>query len=146
MFDYPGFVIDISCHFSSFLKQQWLLNQKLNMPLIFIPAPKHKRERRRTSSGKKIPAGAKAVLGGNIRYHHECEGGIGKSVPRINVRHHEACVMTNDDPWIEFSIPTLIQIMDSFSCSPLNTAFVFQNKFAEVLEYAELHCYMMKSL
>ena len=44
----------------------------------------------------------------NIRIHHECEGGIEKSVPRITVRHHEACrVMTNDDHegWIFLSHP-----------------------------------------
>ena len=33
-----------------------------------------------------------------IRIHHECEGGIEKSVPRITDWHHEACgVMTNGD-------------------------------------------------
>ena len=42
----------------------------------------------------------------NIRIHHECEGRIEKSVPGINVWHHEAClVMANGDSegWI-FSI------------------------------------------
>ena len=34
----------------------------------------------------------------NIRIHHECEGGIEKSVPRITDWHHEACrVMTIGD-------------------------------------------------
>ena len=34
-----------------------------------------------------------------IRIHHEFESGIGKSVPRITIWHHEACrVMTNGDP------------------------------------------------
>ena len=34
-----------------------------------------------------------------IIIHHECEGRIEKSVPRIAVWHHEACrVMTNGDP------------------------------------------------
>ena len=34
-----------------------------------------------------------------IRIHHECEGRIEKSVPRIAVWHHEACrVMPNGDP------------------------------------------------
>ena len=33
-----------------------------------------------------------------IRIHHECEGGIEKSVLRITDWHHGACrVMTNDD-------------------------------------------------
>ena len=34
-----------------------------------------------------------------VRIHHECEGGIEKSVPRVTVWHHEACrVMTKGDP------------------------------------------------
>ena len=34
-----------------------------------------------------------------IRIYHECEGRIEKSVPKIAVWHHEAClVMTNSDP------------------------------------------------
>ena len=34
-----------------------------------------------------------------IRIHHECEGWIEKSVPRITNWHHKACrVMTNGDP------------------------------------------------
>ena len=34
----------------------------------------------------------------NIRIHHECEGGIEKSVPKITDWHHEACrVMKNGD-------------------------------------------------
>ena len=33
-----------------------------------------------------------------ISIHHECEGGVEKSVPRITDWHHEACrVMTNSD-------------------------------------------------
>ena len=32
-------------------------------------------------------------LDGNISIHHECEGGIIKSVPRITDWHHEACRM-----------------------------------------------------
>ena len=33
-----------------------------------------------------------------ISTHHECEGGIEKSVPRITDWHNEACqVMTNSD-------------------------------------------------
>ena len=35
----------------------------------------------------------------NIRIHHECEGRIEKSVPRITLWHHKACrVMTKGDP------------------------------------------------
>ena len=34
----------------------------------------------------------------DIRNHHECEGGIEKSIQRITLWHHEACrVMTNGD-------------------------------------------------
>ena len=34
----------------------------------------------------------------NIRIHHECKGGIEKSVLRVNLWHHEACqVMANSD-------------------------------------------------
>ena len=34
-----------------------------------------------------------------IRIYHECEGRIEKTVPRISVWHHKAClVMTNSDP------------------------------------------------
>ena len=58
--------------------------------------------------------------GYNIRIYHECEGRIEKSVPRITVWHH---VMTNGDPEDRFFYPTLTQIMDSFSCSPLDTTF-----------------------
>ena len=37
-------------------------------------------------------------MGWTLRTHHECEGGIEKSVPRITDWHHEACrVMTNGD-------------------------------------------------
>ena len=33
-----------------------------------------------------------------IRIHHECEGGIAKSIPRMTVWHHKACrMMTNGD-------------------------------------------------
>ena len=33
-----------------------------------------------------------------IRIYHECDGRIEKSVPRIDVWHHEACrVMPNSD-------------------------------------------------
>ena len=38
------------------------------------------------------------LVGKNIRIHHECEGGIEKSVPRTTDWYHEAClVMTNGD-------------------------------------------------
>ena len=57
----------------------------------------------------------------NIRIHHKCEGGIEKSVLKITNWHYEACrVMTNGDR----EDPILTQIMNSFSCSPLNTFFL----------------------
>ena len=70
-----------------------------------------------------------------IRICHECAGRIEKSVPRTAVWHHEACrVMTNGDPEDGFFYPTLTQIMDFFSCSPL--FFDLKNKLPEVSEYA----------
>ena len=59
-----------------------------------------------------------------IRILHGCKGGIEKSVLRITDWHHEACeVMKNGDPQGDIFYPILTQIMDSFSCSPLNTSF-----------------------
>ena len=55
-----------------------------------------------------------------MKFFHECEGRIEKSVPRIAVWHHEACrVMTNFDLEGRFFLSHLTGIMDSFSCSPL---------------------------
>ena len=35
----------------------------------------------------------------SIKIHHECEGGIEKSVPSFTDWHHDACrVMTDSDP------------------------------------------------
>ena len=65
-----------------------------------------------------------------ISIHHKCEGGIEKSIPMIADWHHKACrVMTISDRegricregWI------LTQLMDSFSCSPLNTSIKLEN-------------------
>ena len=66
------------------------------------------------------------IKGDILRTRHNCDGEIEKSVPRITVWHHKGCGMTtNIDPkgQIVYHIPT--QIMDSFSCSPLNFAFLF---------------------
>ena len=66
-----------------------------------------------------------------IRIHHECEGGIEKSVSRIADWHHEACrVMTNGDHEGQIS----------FSCSPLNTAFYIRKheKLQENLDVTEM--------
>ena len=42
-----------------------------------------------------------------IRIHHECEGEIEKSIPRITNSHHEACrVMTNGDREDGFFCPS----------------------------------------
>ena len=78
-----------------------------------------------------------------IRIHHECEGGIEKSVPRITDWHCEACrVMAIDDRKGRiFFYPTLTWIMVSFSCSPLNTLFYIgkhEKKTPENHEYAEM--------
>ena len=60
-----------------------------------------------------------------IRIHHECEGGIEKSVSRVTDWHHEACrVMTNvvrEGRIFFYHIQP--RIMNSVSCSPFNTAF-----------------------
>ena len=62
------------------------------------------------------------------------------AVPRITGRRHEACgVMTNGDR--EGRIFLLSQIMDSFSCSPLNTSFYIGKtwkRLPENPEYAEM--------
>ena len=68
----------------------------------------------------------------NIRIYHECEGGIEKKMSRGSCTnwHHKVCSeMTNCDPeGRKFS----------FSCSPLNTTFLLQNKLREVPEYADM--------
>ena len=77
-----------------------------------------------------------------IRIYHECEGGIEKSVARITNWHHEAYrVMTKGDRegWIFYPIHT--QIMDSFSCSLLNTSFYIGKtckRLPENPEHAEM--------
>ena len=54
-----------------------------------------------------------------IRIYHECEGRIGKSVPRITVWHHEACrVMTNGDPEGRLFLSYSHTQNGIFSCSP----------------------------
>ena len=55
----------------------------------------------------------------SIRIYHECEGRIGKSVPRITILNLEACrVITNGDPegriFLSYSHPN----NGFFSCSP----------------------------
>ena len=63
-------------------------------------------------------------------------GGIRKSVPRIMDWHHDACrVMTNGDHEGQIFYPTLTRIMDSFSCSPLNTAVYVLKMFPEIPEF-----------
>ena len=78
-----------------------------------------------------------------MRIHHECEGGIEKSVPRITVWHQKACrVMTNSDRegWIFLSHPHTNYGL--FSCSPLIPAFYIGKKtrkwFPENPEFAEM--------
>ena len=44
------------------------------------------------------PINGRSIVLGIIRIHHECEGGIEKSVLRNTNLHHKACrVMTNGD-------------------------------------------------
>ena len=53
-----------------------------------------------------------------IRIYHECEAGIEKFVPRITKWHRKACPVIMRDG---FFYPILTRIIDSLSCSPLNT-------------------------
>ena len=51
-----------------------------------------------TCANKIVPYQTDSIVLCTIRIHHECEGGIEKSVPRINVWDHKVCrVMTNSD-------------------------------------------------
>ena len=43
--------------------------------------------------------------------HHECEGGIAKSVPRVAVRHNEACLVMTVIVRGGFFYPILTQII-----------------------------------
>ena len=80
-----------------------------------------------------------------IRIFHECEGGIEKSVAQITLWHHEACqVMTNGDH--EGGFFYLTRIIDSFSCSPLNTTICNLKMLPKVAGYAEVRYDMMTSL
>ena len=64
----------------------------------------------------------------NIRIHHEFEDGIEKFSPRITDWDHKVSqVMTNGDGKGWIFIPILTQIVDSFSCSPLNAYFILEN-------------------
>ena len=64
-----------------------------------------------------------------IRIYHEYEGGIEKSVPRITDWHHEACqVMTIGDPEGRIFLSHPHTNYGFFSCSPLNTSFIFEKK------------------
>ena len=79
----------------------------------------------------------------NIRIYHECEGGVEKSVLRSTIWHRkESLAMPKGAPQVGLFYPTLTQVMDSFSCSPLNTAFkifkIFKKRLPEVSEYAEI--------
>ena len=83
---------------------------------------------------------------GIIRINHECEGRREKSVPRIAVWHHEACrVMTNGDPegQIFLSNP---HTNNGFFFLLTFVFFLFENKLAEVPEYAKMQFHMMTSL
>ena len=52
----------------------------------------------------------------------------------ITVCHHLASlVMTNSDPLDGFFYPTLTRIVDSFSCSPLNTSFYVKKGYQKFL-------------
>ena len=70
----------------------------------------------------------------SIRIYHEYKGGIEKTVLKMTDWHHEACpVITIGDHEDGFFYPILTKIMDSFSCSSLNTIFVYlkENRFTD---------------
>ena len=61
--------------------------------------------------------------------HHECEGLLEKSVPRVTDRHKEAGQAWQTlNAWDGFLYPILTGIMDSFSCLPLNISFYIAKK------------------
>ena len=69
-----------------------------------------------------VPFSTKICSGYNtdIRFYHKWEGGI-ENPSQITIWHYEACgEMTNGDPEGLIFYPTLAQIMDSFSCLPLD--------------------------
>ena len=77
----------------------------------------------------------------NLRIYHECDNGIEKSVPSITDWHHEACrvMINNIDPEgrIFLSQPhTNIRLF--FLLTLEYHIFVFQKRFPEVPEYAEM--------
>ena len=77
----------------------------------------------------------------NIRIYHECEGQLEKSVPSITDWHHEACRVMTVIARDGFFYPIFTRIMDSFSCSPLNTSFYIGKtlkRLPENPEYAEM--------
>ena len=53
------------------------------------------------------------------------------------------CLMTDSD---RFFYPILTHIIDSFSCSQLNTEFLYVKRIQKVPEYAEMQHTMMTSL
>ena len=77
-----------------------------------------------------------------IRIYHECEGGIGKSVPRILFWHHKACrVMTNSDYEGRIFQPNPHTNNGFFFLLTIDLLFV--NKLPEVPEYAEMKNHRM---
>ena len=86
------------------------------------------------------------LMPGNIRIYHDC--GLAKSFTRITVWHHEACrVMTYCDRENVFVYPILTRKMNSVSCSPSNTRFLyFFTLLRAVSEYTEIRQGIMKSI
>ena len=88
------------------------------------------------------------VLYQQYKVYHEREGAIEKSVPRITYWHHMAChVVTNGDPKAHFFFLSLTQIMDSSSCSPLKSTFLYLNNWPpEIPVNAEIRHITIMSL
>ena len=84
-------------------------------------------------------------LGYIKRTYYEYEGGIGKSVRRSpfgieRLAQWWQTMILRD----RFFYPILTKIIDSFSCPPLNAAFLyFKKRFPEVHEQAEISYNMM---
>ena len=81
-----------------------------------------------------------------IKIYHESVDGIEKSVPRIDVWHHEACrVMTNDDPEGRIFLSRPHTNNRIFFLFISNFAFLFFYKLREVPDYDEMRHNMATS-
>ena len=74
-----------------------------------------------------------------IRIYHECEGKIEKSIPKITVWHHQAClVMTNGDPEVQIFLSYPHRNNGFFFLLTMCCFYLFENKLTEVPEYTKM--------